>query len=226
MREPDVRAQAGDEAVSSVEHELNNSLAAILGFSEVIRRDPSLPDELRRNADQLVEEARKAREMVQDLLDLARGRATSGSTTGSAEDDGDAVPTGATAANPRRVLVLEDEPSIRVYLDKALQLLGYEPVITSLGPEAIELARTGDYAALLFDHRLAGMTGPEVYQAVVAIRPDLAERFVMMSGDVLDPALEALAAEHPVTLLGKPFDLDTLDGTIRTVMSATGQDRG
>ncbi len=226
MREPDVRAEAGDEAVSSVEHELNNSLAAILGFSEVIRRDPSLPDELRHNADQLVEEARKTRQLVQELLDLARGRTIARSTAGSTADPGHVTAISSTPTNLRRVLVLEDDPSIRVYLDKALQLLGYEPVITSLGPEAIELARTGDYAAFLFDHRLAGMTGPEVYEAVVAIRPDLAERFVMMSGDVLDPALEALAAERPVTLLGKPFDLDTLDRTIRAVMGATDQDRG
>ena len=225
MREPDVGAQARDEAVSSAEHELNNSLAAILGFSEVIRRDPSLPAELRHNADLLVEEAQKTRQMVQELLDLARGRTIAGSTTGAA-DPGDEAAASPKPTNLRRVLVLEDEPSIRVYLDKALQLLGYEPVITSLGPEAIELARAGDYAALLFDHRLAGMTGPEAYAAVVAIRPDLAERFVMMSGDVLDPALEALAAEHPVTLLGKPFDLDTLDRTIRAVMGATGQDLG
>ena len=226
MGEPDVPAEAGDEAVSSAEHELNNSLAAILGFSEVIRRDPSLPDELRLNADQLVEEARKTRQMVQELLDLARGRTVARSTAGSTADGGNAGAPSPTTTNIRRVLVLEDEPSIRVYLDKALQLLGYEPVITSLGPEAIELARSGDFAALLFDHRLAGMTGPEVYEAVVAIRPDLADRFVMMSGDLLDPALEALAAERPVTLLGKPFDLDTLDRTIRAVMGATGQDRG
>ena len=226
MREPDVPAEAADEAVSSAEHELNNSLAAILGFSEVIRRDPSLPEELRHNADQLVEEARKTRERVQELLDLARGRTIARSSTGTTADGGGAMATSPAPTNLRRVLVLEDEPSIRVYLDKALQLLGYEPVIASLGPEAIELAQAGDFAALLFDHRLAGMTGPEVYEAVVAIRPDLADRFVMMSGDVLDPALEALAAEHPVTLMGKPFDLDTLDRTIRAVMSATGQDRG
>ena len=47
-----------------------------------------------------------------------------------------------------------------------------------------------------------------------------------MSGDVLDPALEAFATKHGVRLLAKPFDLDALDGTIRAVMAATGQVRG
>jgi len=227
VREPDGPASGGDATaqpdkfVSDVEHELNNSLAAIIGFSQVIRRDPSLPEPLRHNADLLVAEATRTRRIVQGLLDVARQRPPEAAAT--AAEDPSAAPI---AATPPRVLVLEDEPSIRVFLEKALALLGYEPVITSLGPDAIELAAAGDHAALLFDHRIAGMSGTEAYEAVVALRPELADRVVMMSGDLLDPGLEAFAAAHPVTLMGKPFDIDTLDRTIRTVMEATGQLRG
>ncbi len=48
----------------------------------------------------------------------------------------------------------------------------------------------------------------------------------MMSGDVLDPALEAFAATHEMTRLAKPFDLDTLERTLRSVMGASAQSRG
>ena len=48
----------------------------------------------------------------------------------------------------------------------------------------------------------------------------------MMSGDILDPHLEAFTAEHPMAVLAKPFDLDTLDRTVRAVMEASGQSRG
>jgi CheY-like chemotaxis protein len=227
VQEPDGPADAGEttappeKLVADVEHELNNSLAAIIGFSQVIRRDPSLPEALRHNADLLVAEAARTRRIVLGLLDLARQRSSDGPVPANATTTPGRIPT-----TPPRVLVLEDEPSIRVFLEKALALLGYEPVITSLGPDAIELATAGDYAALLFDHRIAGMSGIDAYEAVVAIRPELAERVVMMSGDLLDPGLEAFAAAHPVTLMGKPFDIDTLDRTIRTVMEATGQVRG
>jgi CheY-like chemotaxis protein len=207
--------------VSDVEHELNNSLAAIIGFSQVIRRDPSLPEALRHNADLLMAEATRTRRIVQGLLDIARQRPPDGPVPAAAA----AIPA-PNPTTPPRVLVLEDEPSIRVFLEKALALLGYEPVITSVGPDAIELAAAGDHAALLFDHRIAGMSGTDAYEAVVAIRPEIARRIVMMSGDLLDPGLEAFAATHPVTLMGKPFDIDTLDRTIRTVMEATGQVRG
>ncbi len=44
------------------------------------------------------------------------------------------------------VLVLDDEPSIRVFLEQALRSLGYEPVVTATGEEAIERASDGEFA--------------------------------------------------------------------------------
>lgn len=125
-----------------------------------------------------------------------------------------------------RVLVLDDDPTLRIYLDKALAALGYEPVIAASGTEAVELGTTADPAAVLCDHQMLGMSGIEVYEAIVADRPDLAQRFVMMSGDVLDPALEAFAATHEMTRLAKPFDLDTLERTLRSVIGRSAQPRG
>jgi CheY-like chemotaxis protein len=125
-----------------------------------------------------------------------------------------------------RILVLDDEPSIRVFLEKALRSLGYEPVVVAAGDEAVLAAVTGDIAAVLCDHQMAGFSGIEVFEAITRSHPDLAVRFVMMSGDVLNPTLAAFAANHTVTLLAKPFDLETLDRTIRTVIEAGGQLRG
>jgi CheY-like chemotaxis protein len=233
VREPDVPPKPTDDP-TDVEHELINSLASIVGFSQVIRRDPALPEDLRRNADLLMQEATRTRSLVQILLDLVRARSTEQRAAAvealveAPIDRGlefDSTPPTTTLTRPR-ILVLDDEPTFRLFLEKALTVLGYEPVITSLGPEAVERAAAGDLAALLFDHQMPGVSGVETYEALVATRPDLAPRLVLMSGDVLDPALQAFATRHAATLLAKPFDLDTLDGTIRAVMTATGQFRG
>ncbi len=60
--------------VAGVAHELNNPLAAIVGFSHLLRTDPALPPDLRRQADLLVQEANRTRVIVQNLLDFARQR--------------------------------------------------------------------------------------------------------------------------------------------------------
>jgi PAS domain S-box-containing protein len=131
-----------------------------------------------------------------------------------------------TVAPGGRVLVLDDDSTFRAFLEQALAALGYEPLIAARGPEAVDLASDGDPAAILCDHQMVRMSGIEVYEAIVGNRPELAKRFVMMSGDVLDPVLETFAATHEMTRLAKPFDLATLDRTLREVMSERGQSRG
>jgi hypothetical protein len=62
------------------------------------------------------------------------------------------------------------------------------------------------------------MAGTEVFDAIVAVRPELERRFVFMSGDVLNPALQAFVARRGVGLLAKPFDLDTVRRTLEAVL--------
>jgi two-component system cell cycle response regulator CpdR len=228
--EPDAPPPQPSATASDIEHDLVNSMASIVGFSQVIRRDPALPDDLRGSADLLVQEASRARGMVAKLLELVRQqpadpRATTRQRSVVPRLEPERTAAQASVTRPR-VLVLDDDSSMRAFLDKALTLLGYEPVMTSMAADAVTSATVGDHAVLLFDHQMAGMSGAEAFEAIVAARPDLASRVVMMSGDTLRPGLEAFAARHPVAVLAKPFDLDTLDRTIRAVMEATGQSRG
>ena len=149
--------------------------------------------------------------------------------SGGHEDGGDVVasmsmpPAAARSTarpcEPARILVLDDERPIRMLLEKWLRASGFEPVIASTGDEAVELVRVGPFDAVLCDHRMAGMNGTEVYQAVVGLRPELAHRFVFMSGDVLNPQLREFVQEHGVGLLPKPFDLDTVQRTLDGVLT-------
>ena len=123
------------------------------------------------------------------------------------------------AAAPPRVLVLDDEPSIRAFLTKSLRLARLDPVVVAHGLDAIERCRTEAFAAVLVDHRMPGMSGTEVFAAVVAIRPELGPRFVLMSGDVLNPELREFASTHHVALLAKPFDVDTVNRLVGDIVT-------
>ena len=398
------KMEATGHLVSGVAHELNNPLAAILGFSQLIRRDQGLPQDLRHNADLLVDEATRTRRIVRDLLDFARQRPPERHPTSIATlidsvvtlqsyhlgagrielevevepdlppveldrgqlqqvlvnltqnaidaiqsgggsrvrivagmethaggddvritvlDDGPGVPpdvverlfeafyttkgaghgtglglpvsagivrshggdlryvpsplgrgaaftfdlpihavaldptaifaslaepsrpiaddddegtddeTPAAVAPPAvttpvtedgarpRVLVLDDEPAIRIFLTKALSGLGYDVVATDSGHDAIDQALATTFDAFIVDRHLGDTSGIDVYEAIVAARPADAARFVLMSGDVLDPTLEAFSSATGVGLLAKPFDLETLDRTVRGLLPAS-----
>jgi PAS domain S-box-containing protein len=118
------------------------------------------------------------------------------------------------------VLVLDDEPAIRAFLAKALRLGRFDATVAQRGTEAVDLVRERPFDAVLVDHRMPGMSGTSVYEAVVALRPELATRFVFMSGDVLNPELKRFADERSVALLGKPFDVETV---LRVVGDVVGQ---
>jgi CheY-like chemotaxis protein len=123
------------------------------------------------------------------------------------------------AAASGHVLVVDDEPSIRRFLTRALQIAGFEPVAAEDGASAIEIARETMFDAAVCDHRMAGLTGTDAYAALVELQPHLARRFVLMSGDVLNPALREFAETRGLALLAKPFDVETVGRTVRAVIA-------
>jgi PAS domain S-box-containing protein len=137
-----------------------------------------------------------------------------------------AVPAGPAApAEPERetrrprVLALDDEPSIRAFLRKALLAAGMDCSPFQDGAEALEGMRDADFDVMLVDHRMAGMSGTEFYEAAVEFRPGLAGRVVFMSGDVLNPDLRGFAVQRGIRLLAKPFDIDAVIRIVREVLA-------
>jgi signal transduction histidine kinase len=53
-------------------HEINNPLTAILGYSDILADDESLPDRTRSTATKIREQARRTKSLVQNLLSFAR----------------------------------------------------------------------------------------------------------------------------------------------------------
>jgi signal transduction histidine kinase len=53
-------------------HEINNPLTAILGYSDLLADDDSLPDRARSTATKIREQARRTKSLVQNLLSFAR----------------------------------------------------------------------------------------------------------------------------------------------------------
>jgi signal transduction histidine kinase len=60
------------QLVGGAAHEINNPLTAILGYSELIADDPSVPEKTRNVAGKIREQARRTKTLVNNLLSFAR----------------------------------------------------------------------------------------------------------------------------------------------------------
>jgi two-component system NtrC family sensor kinase len=60
------------QLVSGVAHEINNPLAAIVGFADLLLENPEVPDAAKDELRVILQEAQRTRVIVQDLLSFAR----------------------------------------------------------------------------------------------------------------------------------------------------------
>jgi two-component system, NtrC family, sensor kinase len=60
------------QLVSGVAHEVNNPLAAIVGFTDLLLENPAVPDEAKEELQVILQEAQRTRVIVQNLLSFAR----------------------------------------------------------------------------------------------------------------------------------------------------------
>ena len=61
-----------------------------------------------------------------------------------------------------RILIVDDEETIRLALRKFLRSRGYEVEIAGSGDQALQLLDKGSFALMLCDVRMPGMTGVQI----------------------------------------------------------------
>ena len=118
-----------------------------------------------------------------------------------------------------KILVIDDEKSIRNTLQDILTHENYEVVLAEDGQEAIEKADQQKFDVVLCDVKMPGMDGIEVLDRFREIDPDAT--FVMISGHgTIDTAVEAIK-KGAFDFISKPLDLNRLLITIRNAMDKT-----
>jgi response regulator RpfG family c-di-GMP phosphodiesterase len=108
----------------------------------------------------------------------------------------------------RRVLVVDDEDSIRNAIGKFLRARGYDVTVTESGAGALDALQRERFDALLCDVRMPGMSGTQVVPRAIELRPDLAVLMLTAVNDA-STATEALA-QGAMDYLMKPVELDDL----------------
>ena len=107
-----------------------------------------------------------------------------------------------------RILLAEDDESMRTFLVRALQRAGYEVVAVDRGTAALPYLANGDFDLLLTDIVMPEMDGIELAQRAAALAPRMRVMFITGFAAVALARGEGIAPGAKV--LSKPFHLRDL----------------
>lgn len=115
-----------------------------------------------------------------------------------------------------KILVIDDERSIRNTLKDILEYEKYEVDLAEDGNKGIEKIRAAEYDVVLCDIKMPGLDGIEVLERLVVLAPDTP--VVMISGHGnIDTAVDSIK-KGAFDYIEKPLDLNRLLITIRNAM--------
>ncbi len=115
-----------------------------------------------------------------------------------------------------RVLVVDDERSIRNSLKEILEYEKHEVILAENGTEAIDTLRSNEFDVMLLDIKMPGIDGNEVLDEVVQSYPGLPVIMISGHGNV-DTAVAAIK-KGAYDFIEKPLDLNRLLVTLRNAM--------
>jgi two-component system, cell cycle sensor histidine kinase and response regulator CckA len=109
----------------------------------------------------------------------------------------------------RTVLVVDDEASVREFVDRALTFAGYRTVVASDGPEALAIFEaTGPFDLLVTDLRMPQMMGDELARQLRLADPALKVLYLTGYSDELFRDRSTLWSDE--AFLDKPQGVDAL----------------
>jgi CheY-like chemotaxis protein len=117
-----------------------------------------------------------------------------------------------------QILIVDDEPTIRVLLEDVLRELGYRVVAVSGGVQALSFyEEQGDGVDLvILDMAMPGMNGKETFERLKMIDPDV--RVILSTGYSEDERARELFALGIKGFVGKPYRVDDLAAVVRRVL--------
>lgn len=139
---------------------------------------------------------------------------------------GDVAPTAErpqSGAAPRgsgeRVLLVEDDPQVRMLVRTVLEELGYQAVEAVDGQSALPILESDARINLLVtDVGLPGMDGRQLAEIARQRRPDLPIMFI--TGYAANAAERASFLAPGMRMISKPFPIDVLARTLREILGA------
>jgi two-component system NtrC family sensor kinase len=122
-------------------------------------------------------------------------------------------------------LVVDDEESNAALVRRVLAGAGYDVDSTTLSRRALVMIERTAYDAVIADVKMPELSGQELYGRACQIRPEMARRFIFITGDIDGEDTRVFLEETRCSYLLKPFNLERLTATV-DMLTRAGQANG
>ncbi|NMO14506.1 response regulator [Pyxidicoccus fallax] len=117
---------------------------------------------------------------------------------------------------PARILLVDDEESLRITLAANLELEGHTVLEAASAEDALKVLSEHSVDVVLTDIRMPGLHGVDLLRRIKQDRPDMP--VVLMTAFTAEELVDDALAEGAFTVLPKPFDVaHALDTILRAV---------
>lgn len=117
---------------------------------------------------------------------------------------------------PRKVLVVDDDPVIRDMMVDILECEGYPPDLARNGQEALRALQGSESYLVFLDLLMPGFSGKEVC-ASLAAQPQIRQRHIIVLMSAMDMIDEAASLDVDM-VMPKPFVVDDVEEALQTYM--------
>ncbi|MHC4598731.1 MAG: ATP-binding protein [Planctomycetota bacterium] len=124
-------------------------------------------------------------------------------------------------AGKPKVLIVDDEEVLVDMMANFLQFKGCEVDRARDGLVGLEKIEKNPYDLILCDVKMPNLNGREMVKILETKDPDALKKLVICSGDTVSPDTQSFLQASSLRTLNKPFTLNELAKTVKTVLSET-----
>jgi two-component system NtrC family sensor kinase len=115
------------------------------------------------------------------------------------------------SADSLRVLVIDDEASVRVSLQRYLAAKGHQVETTASGEDGLLRLKASKYDAVILDMRMPDLSGEQLYERLRSNDPTHAERVIFTTGDLVNEQMRRFLDGTGRPCVAKPFEFASFD---------------
>ena len=117
------------------------------------------------------------------------------------------------------ILVVDDYPSVRKALGRALESVGYSVFLADSGEQALGILRDHRMDAVVLDLHMPVMSGQTLFHVIIGKWPSLKAKVLIMTGDAQAEEKETWLKLYDLPVVKKPFALGEVIALINVLIA-------